>query len=150
MKSLWKFLLVAVLLQLGCDKSTDPDSASIPAALVGTWTATEFIFTSKTAMAQTTGNLISLGVSFTLKIESNGNFTVTTTFPTPQGPMSEVSTGTLSVSGNKITVKDEEGTFELTYSVSGNILTITGDEEYDFDGDDVDEPATMRIVLQKS
>ncbi len=44
----------------------------------------------------------------------------------------------------------EPGTETVAFTLSGNTLTLTQNDVYDFDGDLVDEPATLTIVLQRA
>ena len=48
---------------------------------------------------------------------------------------------------NKANSSDPE---TVAFTLSGNTLTLTVDDEFDFDDDGVDESASLIIVLQKT
>jgi len=124
-----------------------PGGGPVPAEVVGTWTTTEFVFINKADTTQKF-DLISNGGSFVLEIDADGNFTSTTTF----GTFVETETGTLSFSGDQVTITEtgEPGSETITYSVSGNtMILVDSDSEFDFDDNGSDDPAILRITLQK-
>ena len=60
--------------------------------------------------------------------------------------------GTYTIDGNQL-ILDETGQVgreTMTYTLSGNAMTLAGnDEQYDFDGDGVEDPATFMMVLAR-
>jgi hypothetical protein len=109
--------------------------------LVGTWEATEIVFTS-TADPSESVDAIDLGASLTVTINSAG--TVTTVFDNGQGG-TDTDSGTLSVDGSTLTIGSD--TFEAERS--GDVLTLTGAVDFDFDEDGSDDPATVVVRLER-
>ena len=72
----------------------------------------------------------------------------TVSFP---GEVTETFSGTYTISGNQLTL-NETGKLEpetMTYILSGSALTLSGDDTYDFDGDQQEDPVTFVMVLAK-
>lgn len=109
--------------------------------LVGTWEATEIVFTS-TADPSESVDAIDLEASLTVTINSAG--TVTTVFDNGQGG-TDTDSGTLSVDGSTLTIGSD--TFEAERS--GDVLTLTGAVDFDFDEDGSDDPATVVVRLER-
>jgi hypothetical protein len=109
--------------------------------LVGTWEATEIVFTS-TADPSESVDAIDLAASLTVTINSAG--TVTTVFDNGQGG-TDTDSGTLSVDGSTLTIGSD--TFEAERS--GDVLTLTGAVDFDFDEDGSDDPATVVVRLER-
>ena len=107
--------------------------------LVGTWEATEIVFTNSANTSESV-DVIDLGASLTVTINSAG--TVSTVFDDGQGG-TDSDSGTLSVDGSTLTVGGE--TFEAERS--GDVLILTGEDQWDFDEDGTDDPATLTIRL---
>ncbi len=146
--------LLAVTFMVDCSDSTDPDSIGpestpeeITAALAGTWTATSFVFTN-VANSSETFDMIANGGSFTLTLTADGQFTGTLTGPGEN----ETFGGTYVAQGANLILTDElePDSETVAFTLSSNTLTITGDDEFDFDEDGTDEAAIMTIVLQRS
>ena len=135
---------------IGCSDSAGPAGPAGPATtadLVGQWVASAYTVTS-VANTSLSANLTDLG--FTLTI----TFTETTyaglaSFP---GDVPEDFSGTYVIEGLQLILNETgQGSPEtMTHSLSGNILTLSGnDESYDFDDDGQEEPATFVILLDK-
>ena len=107
--------------------------------LVGTWEATEIVFTNSANTSESV-DVIDLGASLTGTINSAG--TVSTVFDDGQGG-TDSDSGTLSVDGSTLTVGGDTFAAER----SGNVLILTGEDQWDFDEDGTDEPATLTIRL---
>ncbi len=137
------FVAVAV----GCSdsgNSTGPASAS---DFVGDWLASSYVLTS-IANTSLSEDLIPLGMTLSI------TFTETTYSGTAAftGEPTETFSGTYTISGNQLTLNETgQGEPELmTYTLSGNAMTLAGsDEEYDFDDDGVEDPATFSMLLAK-
>jgi hypothetical protein len=148
---LLSFLITIALLTLDCSKnSTEPENgdSNFPAELVGDWRATQFIMTNK-ANPTEQADLIQFGISYSLAIQSNGNYTSTLAIP---GEGSMIESGSSSVQGDQITVDpSNDDSYTKTYAISGNTLTVIDDDsEFDFDDDGIEESANLTIVLQKN
>lgn len=127
---------IGAVTPVGCGDSTGIS----PEELEGTWTATSIVFTSKDDPSQRV-DIITLGASFTMTVDSDGS--VSTTFRDGQGGTDSDSGRVLS-DGNKLTLAGATFTAER----SGAELTISDDtEEFDFDNDGSDEPATLVATL---
>ena len=107
--------------------------------LVGTWEATEIVFTNSANPSESV-DVVDLGASLTVTINSAG--TVSTVFDDGQGG-TDSDSGTLSVDGSTLTIGGE--TFEAERS--GDVLILTGEDQWDFDEDGTEEPATLTIRL---
>ncbi len=103
-----------------------------------------------TNIANTSQSEDLIGLGLTLSI----TFTETTYSGTAAhtGEPTETFSGTYAINGNQLTL-DETGELEpdtMTYTLSGNTMTLSGDDEdYDFDEDGQDDPATFVMVLAK-
>lgn len=133
-------LLAAVT--IGCSDSTGP---ATPADLVGTWVATAWMFTNTTDTTQSV-DVITMGATFSL------TFTETTMSATITIPNlgTETFEGTYTISGNQITVLDPvEGTEIFTHNLNGSEMTLTSTDAFDFNDDGQETSATVVITLQK-
>ena len=140
--------VLAVVAVAACNDSTGAGNGIEVADLVGTWNATVLEFTNQANTSQKV-DLIAMGGSVSMVVSSNGNYALTITFP---GDPAEVEAGTISINGNLLTLTEtgEVDPTEFVANLSGNTLTLTSsDEEYDFDDDDSDEPASLRVVFAK-
>ncbi len=131
--------LLAVTFVVGCGDSTPEEVAE---ALAGTWNATSVVFTNKANSSETFDPL------------AGGGSVNTTTF-TAAGGFSDSSTGlggTFVVQGTNLifTNPGKSDPDTAAFTLSGNTLTLTVDDEFDFDDYGVDESASVVIVLQKT
>jgi hypothetical protein len=138
-------------LVIGCGKDdknpTAPKEITI-ADLAGTWTATKMEYTNKANNSQKV-DLVQLGVGMKLTINSSGRYTATLTI----SGLGELTTaGTITLQGGNLILDDDEEAENQTvaFTLSGNTLTLTGDDEFDFNDDGTDEPAAVVMVFQKS
>jgi hypothetical protein len=123
------------------------DSTGVqPADLAGTWqiTTLEFSAIGGSAAVDLIGDQ---GATGTVEIESDGAFTLSVTVL----GFTETETGTITVTGNEITLASQGDAAQGTISRNGDTVTIDFDAgvEFDFDDDGTDEPATLRIVMVK-
>ncbi len=143
--SLGAALLVAVA--VGCSDSGDSTGpVASPSEFVGNWLASSYIVTSiaNTSLSEdlVVGQQMTISITFT-----ETTYSGTASFP---GEPTETFSGTYTISGNQLTLNETgQGTPELmTYTLSGNAMTLAGsDEEYDFDDDGVEDPATFTMLL---
>jgi hypothetical protein len=135
---------LGVAVALGCSDSTGVAVED----LTGTWVAIQYVFTNPANQSESI-DWIAAGASLTIAIDAAGDYTATIVEP---GNAPEVISGTIAVEGDVVTIS-ESGTGSPTPYVasrSGDTLTLdTSDEEYDFDGDSIEDPASLRIVLQR-
>ncbi len=142
--------VLAAVLVVGCSDSTDSGHASED-DLVGVWNATQFLLTS-TADPNVTIERISQDGWFTLTINADGTWSEEGFFP-GNPPKTESGSGTYVIQGSNIilTEGDDPEPFTWGFVLSGNTLTLSSaDEPVDFDGDGVEEAATLEIVLTRS
>ncbi len=138
-------LLVAVA--VGCNDSGNSTGPTSPSEFVGDWLASSWVLTSVANTSQS-ADFIALGMALSI------TFTETTYSGTVNmdGGAMDTFTGTYTISGSQL-ILDEVGETELdtmTYTLSGNAMTLSGDDEaYDFDEDGQEDPATFRMVFAK-
>ncbi len=138
------YLLVGAAAGIGCGDATGVTADE----LAGAWSATQYEFTNPATASQQV-DIIAMGGSFSISFMASGDFTAN--FQEP-GEQLETISGTISVGGDTLTISEsgQGSPTDFVASRSGSTLTLTtSDEEYDFDGDDVEEPASLRIILRK-
>ena len=130
--------LLAVTFVAGCGDSTPEEVAE---ALAGTWNATSVVFTNK-ANSSETFDLVAAGGSANVTFTAAGGFS---------GSFTDLG-GTFVVEGTNLIITNtgESDLETVAFTLSGNTLTLTVDDEFDFDDDGVDESASLIIVLQKT
>ena len=141
--SLGVALFVAVA--VGC--SGDSTGVASPNDFVGDWIASSYVVTSVANTSQTQ-DLTAMGMTLAITFTET-TYSGTASFP---GEVTETFSGTYTISGNQLTLNEsgEGSTRLMTYSLSGNTLTLSGDdEEYDFDDDGQEDPATFTMVLAR-
>ena len=140
----WRLLLaIPLLIGLGVSCGDDVKEAD----LVGTWAATQFVF-SDFGDPVTDFDVIDSGGEITIVIRANNTYTITFTMP---GSAPEVDDGTWALDGSVLTFDAgtaDETTFDV--SVSGNILTIyTDDIGFDLNEDGVDETVQLNARFER-
>lgn len=130
------FFLSLVLFGCSDDSGTNSNDSD---NLTGTWKLIEFSYTSKANPSQKV-DWVAEGMSLTMTIESNGNFSASGSymgFPySYSGHMNESDAGI------------DDGDDDTIITRSGNTLTIT-DENESYDFGNGDEPAILKQVYQK-
>jgi hypothetical protein len=140
-------LSLVLLIAGGCDKllksNTDPLDD-----LVGSWYATSFLMVNPSNPAQQIEE-VAQGLHFTLVITADGHFTAVFIRPEEE---TEVDSGTISTTETDLTITPSgDSPRHLTWSLSGEVLTlVTADDHYDWNDDNIDEPANLTIVLHRS
>ncbi len=138
-------LLVAVA--VGCSDSANSTGPASPSDFVGEWLASSYVVTN-IANTSETADLIVLEMALSITFTET-NYSGTASFP---GEVAETFSGTYTISGNQLTL-DEADQLEpdtMTYTLSGNAMTLAGnDEQYDFDNDGQDDPASFTMLLAK-
>ncbi len=136
---------------LGCSDSgttTGPGPAT-PADLVGQWVANAYTVTSVANTSQS-ANLFDMNFTLTLTFTET-SYVGVALFP---GDPPENFSGTYTIEGQQLTLNETgQATPELmTYSLSGTILTLSGDDSHDFSsgmGNPQEEPVTFVTLLSK-
>lgn len=154
-RSLVGRLIIPVLLTAcgGDGVPTGPQGTTL-ASLAGTWNATEFRF-EPVSGAAIEFELIGLGGSATLTIQSDGRFTLRTTSPEGQ---SETEGGSLGFDPEVedfllVQFDGESEPVEFFFQLNGNTMRLSdtvGQGEFDFDGDGVDDPARVTLTLVRA
>lgn len=83
-------------------------------------------------------------------LKSDGTYQATTRTP---GQPDENITGTWSASSDTLTTTqvDRSGNMQFGFALSGSTLTLNGaNSEWDFNGDDIGEPAKLNITAVKT
>ena len=140
-------IALIVAAAVGCSDSGSSTGPTAPSDFVGDWLASSWVLTSVANTSQS-ADFIALGMALSI------TFTETTYSGTVNmdGGVVDTFSGTYTISGSQL-ILNETGETELdtmTYSLSGNAMTLSGDDEaYDFDQDGQDDPATFTMVLAK-
>ncbi len=130
---------------IGCNDS-DGTGPATPGDLVGVWVANAYAITSVADTSKSL-NLFSMGVTLTLTFTET-TFVGVEVYP---GEPAETFSGTYTILGQQLTL-NETGQLEpetMTYSLSGSVLTLSGEDMNDFNDDGQEEPATFVMVLAK-
>ncbi len=142
-KAIGSLLLAAAL--GACSDSTGLE----PNDLAGTWVASVWVFTNPANTSQT-ADIVALGGSFMLVLSADGTFT--STIQEPGDDLPDVDTGTYEVVGSLITIAEsgQGSPTEFQAVRDGDSMTLTtSEEEYDWNDDQVDDSASMRIVINR-
>ena len=149
-------LLIALLfISYSCKNSTDADgddnnnTIPSPSVLAGSWIASKAEFTNQANQSQKV-DIIPQGGSVSITIETNGHYTFNILIP---GKAPSVETGTIiGVSSQVIEFRSNNGvTHSRAYTYSTTVFTLQDEySNFDFDGDDINEPATLYIILQRT
>ncbi len=129
-------------------QSSDVGTGVAVVDLAGTWNATVVEFTNQANTTEKV-DLIVEGATIVLTIMANGDYTLTVDEPMEAQSVEE---GTIAINGNTLTLSETGQTSVevFAFSLSGNTLTLTtGDDEFDFDDNGTEEPASLRAVFQK-
>ncbi len=132
---------LALMLATACGDATGLE----PADLQGTWVANSMVFTS-TADPTLTVDLIAEGATLELQLAADGMFLWTLT---ELGSAPATNTGAYLAVGTTLTLAGVGSPVQFTITRDGNNMTLTANDEYDFDEDSVDEAASLRITLTR-
>ena len=138
---------VALFVAVGVGCSGDSTGVASASDFVGDWLASSYVVTSVANTSQTQ-DLTALGMTLAITFTET-TYSGSVSFP---GEVTETFSGTYTISGNQLTLNETgQGTPDImTYSLSGNTLTLSGDDEqYDFDDDGQEDPATFTTVLAR-
>ncbi len=148
----WIGLLVAIfgLLTACGDDGAGPDGPNV-ADLAGNWELTLFEWRNDANPLETVDGFQEVGLaSVTLVIEENGRFVLEFVFSDGANPIQ--ATGSISLSQTTLTFDyDDAPPFTVSYSLSGDVLTLTHeDAEFDFDDDQMPDPATTVLIYERT
>ncbi|MBQ0734718.1 hypothetical protein [Aquimarina celericrescens] len=157
--ALYLVVLLSVLLAFISCGSDDDDEISLVGANIsisdisGSWTATSVLIGNLTPDSQPLSvDVIDEGGSVTLTVQSNGRYTLTIKRPTRAD---DVFTGPLGFEGEWLVIGYDSDPEEYNYwfielSTNGNNLTLRGESTYDFNEDDVEDPASYNLELVRN
>jgi hypothetical protein len=138
--------LLLLFLLMGCsDSGTGVEDELAP--LVGSWRAQALLLTNQ-ADPQEEFDVIGSGGVFALSILATGTYSASLTV----FGMSNVEMGTITVSGNQLTITPTNppgSPTQGTWSLSGDVLYIDGTTEFDFDLDGSGDPANVHFELNR-
>ncbi len=124
---------VALILMAACTELTGVDETTgvQPDALAGTWTATSMVLTSVANSTLSVDLVAQDGAVVTLVLGADGTYTFT--FVSDVEP-TENETGIYTVSGSTLTIDPTgtKGQEAFTISRTGDTMTMTGADDYDF------------------
>ena len=140
-------LAFAALVAVNCGgNATGPDPTPNAVPFVGSWRATSLVVTSK-ANPSVHPDLVQEGAQFDLDVQPSGQYTAILTY----SGQASTEIGTASVSGNIVTLvrtfPAPTRTTTANYTLQGDLLTLEGDTEFDFNLDGTPEDARSRTVL---
>ena len=145
-------LLVAMLIMaaaVGCEDIQPLDVDATLLALAGTWEASVFEYTSQVDTLQRV-DLIEEGGSATLVISANGAYTLTVT---PPSANPYASSGFMILDSGFLFVTDNDVPGQATVygmNFNGDTLALaTNEVGFDFNGDSVEDPAVLELVLER-
>lgn len=136
------------LLLAGC-KDDNAMSAAASPELIGTWTATSLTYTP--VGGGTAIDVVAEGLGVTAVFRAD--LTYTFTFVDPGPPVvTEVENGTYSVTGSVVTVVPDNAPgdpsdLEIVSLTSASATLYQAIDEFDFDDDGTESPATTTAVL---
>ena len=143
---------LALILMTACGDNGTGDE---PDDLVGTWTSTALVFTS-TADPTLSVDVVAVdGAAATLVLAADATYTFIFTLPSGGDPHSpeepaENEAGTYTVTGNNLNLTQTGATtYTMEMSRNGDTMTLTLPDTWDFNGDGVEEPATLVATLTR-
>ncbi len=147
MRLRWLAGCMVLLLVVGMGCGGDDPSGPSKAEITGTWQATKVEYTTPAGVPMV--DLIALGGSASLVLNTDNSLVYTIT---PAGGVANVTTGTWQLSTDMMTVTPTGMLFSWQFDVeySTDELRMSGaDVEFDYDNDDIDEPAKLNLVLTR-
>jgi len=144
---LGSLLTTLVLLSVsGCGGDDPVGVVATAADMLGTWDIASLTFAS--VPPGTSVELVSMGASGEIEFRGDGTYTLTLAGP---GEAPEVENGTFSVSGSTLSlIESGEVTALAIQALTSTAATLfQADDEYDFNDDGFDTPATVTVVLAK-
>ena len=161
LKTYFNLSLTVLLLSVCIACSSDDEDLSIsldgPVLSVsdfsGNWNATNAVFESLDGSLRV--DIINVGGSATLAVQSNGRFTITLSVP---GQASEVISGELGFNGDEygsslivIFDGDARDDYELfNISLNNGVLSLSGQTTFDFLNNGSETPATLDLTLERA
>lgn len=123
--------------------SPDPD-------LVTTWTATSLVYTSTENPDVSEDVIQEAGETFVITFTERATYELDESWPDQGGTVESHEEGNyIALEGLMwVTQQDDDGPHFVFYTTDGAAATLAwGGDHHDFDGDDVDEPASVVVQL---
>lgn len=140
-----RFLALATVLGGAISCGGENSAGPSPSSITGTWQATKVEYVSTTGLG--TVDVVALGGSATLVLNADQTFTYVCTLG---ATTIEDLTGTWDTSDGLTLSMSATNKMQFDASLSGNTLTLAGaDRGYDFNDDDVWEPAKLNLTLTR-
>jgi len=144
-------VLVLLLIPLPAACDDDDPAEPVPVNLTGTWNITHIELVSS-ENPEVSIDMADLGVTGTLLLEADGDFTFTVVVPMEE---TETFTGQWTHMGT-LTMEHVGGgfagwTWEFQVEVRNGVLSLTGaDAQYDFDEDGDEDPAILNLTAVRA
>ena len=141
------FLLIGLV---GCGGDDDDGMSPEIDDLIGTWIGTSLLWTEVGGAA--TFDAIAAGDELTFVVRNDFTYTVTQVDPGPPSQVTFTEDGIFAVNGSVLTLTpdgEDPVAYEIVTLTSTALTLFLADDEYDFNDDDNDTPATLTIVFVK-
>lgn len=116
--------------------------------VMGEWVTTSLLYISDPGQTDTV-DVLSGGGNITMELWDEGHYEIVYDIP---GETTGYESGTYLIDGDElvlISVAFPEDPTYLSFTFSGNMISILGDDDYDFDDDGFKEPATFEATFVK-
>ncbi len=127
---------------------SDSPSAPTNDSLAGTWRATRAEFVNAANSSQRV-EVISLGATITLALQSSGAYSMTATVP---GEAPSTENGTWGNSKDTLSLRPAGVTYTVEFDMtfSGNSLALSGGHvQFDVNNDNVDEETILSMLMTR-
>ena len=118
--------------------------------ITGSWTAIEAFFSSLEPDNDGSLDIIDVGGTFKMNVQSDGKFTITISLP---GEPAEVTKGKFGFEDEWLTVSYDDDPGEYDYFFidldANDILTLRGQGYYDFEDDGEEELTSINLTLAR-
>jgi hypothetical protein len=140
-------LLICTALSLACSENSISTPSNPMAAITGSWSLQAWELRDATNSARRVDR-ITEGFGGTLVVGETGAFTMTLTL---QGQAMLPLTGTLTIHGDTLVFKSQDGEALIRYSTGGGSMTwdTLQPEIFDMDGDDVLDSVVEHMVFRR-
>jgi hypothetical protein len=144
-----RHLTISAMALIALSGCTDDGTGVAADDIAGIWTAASAVFTS-VADPTMSEDAIAQGLTFTATLGADDTYTTVVTAPNEP---TETESGTYAVSGSTLTLTPTDvqiGPETFTIVRTGDSMTLTAsDNEWAFDGNDVEEAATLVMNLTR-
>lgn len=141
----WKRSAACIVLAFAAGCGGDEPTAPPIEDIYGLWTATEYAYQS--VPPGTTVDIVAFGGTATLDLQQDGDFVLVVS---PVGELSATTYGFWELSRDMMSLAPQgmPFTWEFDVALNNGVLSLRGASvEYDFDGDEVPQDATLDMLL---